>query len=50
MKFDISKPSIQTNILVDSALAHKELGWKPKISLNKGIINSIKWYKKNYLN
>lgn len=50
IKFDISKPSIQTNILVDSALAHKELGWKPKISLNKGIISSIKWYKKNYLN
>ena len=27
----------------------KGLGWSPKISLEKGLANTIKWYKKNYL-
>ena len=27
----------------------KNLGWSPKISLESGLSNTIKWYKKNYL-
>jgi dTDP-D-glucose 4,6-dehydratase len=27
----------------------KKLGWKPKISLYKGLSDTIKWYKNNYL-
>ena len=27
----------------------KNLGWSPKISLEHGLSNTIKWYKKNYL-
>ena len=26
-----------------------DLGWSPKISLESGLSNTIKWYKKNYL-
>ena len=25
------------------------LGWKPKTSLEKGLFETIEWYKKNYL-
>ena len=27
----------------------KKLGWSPKISLERGLSNTIKWYKKSYL-
>ena len=27
----------------------KKLGWKPKLKLNKGLSQTINWYKKNYL-
>ena len=44
---DLSKPTIPINILVNSSKANKELKWKPKISLDNGIIKTIKWLKKN---
>ena len=27
----------------------KSLGWKPEISLKKGLSKTIEWYKDNYL-
>ena len=27
----------------------KTLGWKPKISLENGLKNTIRWYKSNYI-
>jgi nucleoside-diphosphate-sugar epimerase len=47
INFDLTKPSIPVNILVDSSKAYKELGWKPKINIDRGIIKTIKWLKKN---
>jgi len=48
-KNDLSKKSINTNVCINSNLAKKELGWKPKIRLEEGIKKTIFWYKKNYL-
>jgi len=48
--YDISKPNINIDILISSKKAKKQIGWKPKISLDKGISKTISWYKKNILN
>ncbi len=33
---------------IDSAKAHKEFGWKPQISLEKGIQGVVDWVEKNW--
>ena len=47
INYDLTKPSIPVNILVDSSRARKELGWKPKVNIDKGIKKTIKWLKLN---
>ena len=47
INFDLSKPNIKADILISSSKAKKELGWQPKFSLDRAIIQTIKWYKKN---
>tara|TARA_X000000950_G_scaffold288195_1_gene403820 strand:+ start:1141 stop:2094 length:954 start_codon:yes stop_codon:yes gene_type:complete len=47
IQHDLSKPSIPINILVNSIKANKEINWKPKINLDKGIKKTIKWMKEN---
>jgi len=44
--WDISKPSGDKKRLMDISRA-KALGWKPKITLEEGIKEVMKWYKKN---
>ena len=50
IKYDTSFKSINTFVRINSNLAKKEIGWKPKISLNEGIKKTLIWYKNNYLN
>ena len=45
--YDISKPSILTNIFLSSNKAKVELGWTPKVSLTKGLEKTLDWWKKN---
>ena len=47
INYDLTKPSIPVNILVDSSRARKELGWKPKTNLNEGLNKTFIWYKNN---
>jgi len=47
IKYDTSKPTIKTNICLDSKKARTDFGWKPEISLDEGIKRTIKWYKEN---
>jgi GDP-L-fucose synthase len=49
IKFLKAKPTLKTDIIIDSSKARKELGWKPEISLQQGIKKTILWYKKNIL-
>ena len=48
IKHDLTKPNIPTYLSVNCALAKKKLGWKPKVSLDTGIIKTLNWWKKNY--
>jgi GDP-L-fucose synthase len=49
LKFDITKPSIPTIVMLDCEKAKKMLGWEPKTGISDGIKKTSKWYKKNYL-
>tara|TARA_B100000965_G_scaffold393010_1_gene403237 strand:+ start:1125 stop:2069 length:945 start_codon:yes stop_codon:yes gene_type:complete len=40
--------SLNTFVKLDCKLALRELGWKPKISIDKGIKKTINWYKSYY--
>ena len=45
IKYDLSKPSINTKLALDSKKAYNLLGWKPKVSLDEGIRKTIMWYE-----
>ncbi len=47
IEHDLSQPSIKTSLFLDCSLAKKELGWEPKINLENGIKETIKWWKEN---
>ena len=48
-KNDLTKPSINTKLAFNSEKAFKELGWKPKYSLDEGVKKTIYWYNKNII-
>ena len=47
INFNLDKPSIPVNILIDSSKAMRELRWRPKVSIEDGIKKTIKWLKAN---
>ena len=49
IEYDTSKPTIKTSLSLDTTKAKNELGWYPKTSLEKGIKNTMEWYKKTLI-
>ena len=47
IEHDLSQPSIQTSLFLDNSRATKEIGWRPKISLDEGIVRTIQWWQEN---
>lgn len=47
LKFNNLKPTIKFNLVLSYNKAQNEYGWKPKTSLEKGIIKTINWHKLN---
>ena len=45
-KFNKSYPDGTMRKVLDNSIIRK-LGWKPKITLHKGLLQTINWYKKN---
>lgn len=45
IEHDLTAPTIKTSLCLDCGLAEKELGWKPKISLDDGIKRTIAWWR-----
>ena len=45
--WDTSKPSGDKKRVMDITRARELLGWKPEISLEEGIKETMEWYKKN---
>jgi len=48
IEHDLSKPSLKTKCCVDIEKAKKVLGWSPKVTLDEGVLETIKWYKSNF--
>ena len=44
---DLSKPTIKADILINISKAKNDLGWRPRFSLDRGILETMKWYKDN---
>lgn len=47
IEFDLSKPSINTKLVLNNELAYSKFGWKPGHSIDEGIKKTINWYKDN---
>ena len=47
LEFGEERPGEDLRYSLDSAKIHNELGWKPKISLDDGLKNTIDWYISN---
>jgi len=45
VRFDESKPSGQNRRLPDLSKARKLLGYSPKVSLEEGLANTVRWYE-----
>jgi len=45
---DLTKPSIKTSLSLDCDKASKDLGWKPRITLDDGIRRTLAWYKAHH--
>lgn len=44
---DLTKHSLSTKVVLDCGKAKREIKWSPKVSLDNGIIKTLKWYLKN---
>jgi GDP-L-fucose synthase len=45
---DKTKPTIKTSLSLDCSKAYRDLGWKPKITLDEGIRRTLAWYQEHY--
>jgi len=46
-RHDLTKPSINTKLALNSRKANLLIGWEPKFSLNEGIKLTLEWYNSN---
>ncbi len=44
---DLTKKTLETNVVLDCTKAYRKLGWKINNSMDEGINKTLKWYKKN---
>lgn len=49
IEHDLTKPTIKTELCLDSTKAEVSFGWIPKVSLDEGIKKTIQWYRENIL-
>ena len=47
LEFGEERPGEDLRYSLDSSKIHNELGWKPKIRLDDGLKNTVKWYISN---
>ncbi len=45
IEHDLSQPTIETSLCLDTARAREELGWQPRVSLQQGITQTLDWYR-----
>ena len=48
VEYDLSKPTINTRLSLDSSKANLAFGWKPYLSLEDGIKKTMEWYEDKF--
>ncbi len=49
IEYDLSQPSIDTQLCLDISKAREVFSWQPQVSLEEGIQQTIQWYRNNML-
>ncbi len=49
IEYDLSQPSIDTQLCLDISKAREVFSWQPQVSLEEGIQKTIQWYRNNIL-
>ncbi|MEK6882756.1 MAG: NAD-dependent epimerase/dehydratase family protein [Nanoarchaeota archaeon] len=47
IEYDLTKPTIKTNLFLDCNKAKEKFGWQARTSLDEGIKKTVEWYKEN---
>lgn len=47
IEHDLSKPTIPTRLSLNCRKAERELGWRPRTMLDKGITHTLEWWQDN---
>lgn len=47
IKFDTTKPTIPTQVILNLSKARTVFGWQPQIDLEEGVMKTLEWYNKN---
>ena len=47
LNYDLTKPNILNNLILDCSKAKKNLNWAPQYSLPEGISKTVKWWRDN---
>ena len=47
IKYDTSKPTIKTRVVLDIERASKELLWEPQVKISEGVLRTLDWWNKN---
>lgn len=48
IEYDLSQPTINTKLCLDTDKAKTSIGWSPGVSLDEGIKKTMDWYMKNF--
>lgn len=48
IEHDLSRPTIKTALSLDVSKAKEEIGWMPEVSLDRGIKDTIDWYREHF--
>ncbi|MDA1277808.1 MAG: NAD-dependent epimerase/dehydratase family protein, partial [Verrucomicrobia bacterium] len=48
IEHDLSKPTIETSLSLDTTRASEELGWQPRVPLDEGIEMTLDWYRETF--
>lgn len=47
IRHDLDRPTIKSNVVLDTGHARRRYGWSPQVSLDEGIAQTIAWWRTN---